>query len=64
MADHSLKASQRAVQHGFEPSRLQEQLWNLAYERVWPVFRKSLKEAKSPSGSKQRTRPVARRARA
>jgi hypothetical protein len=56
MADSSPKTPERAVQHCFEPNRLQEQLWALAYEHIWPVLRKPLKRSQTPQRGKGRAR--------
>ena len=55
----------RTLQRLFECNRLEEQLWAIAYEQLWPVVRRSLKRA---GDSRQRRRgpraavPIARRA--
>jgi hypothetical protein len=38
-------AAERTLQRRFERNRLEEQLWSMAYEHVWPVIRRSLKQA-------------------
>jgi hypothetical protein len=45
-------APERTLQRGFECSRLEEQLWAMAYEEIWPVIRRSLKRS---AGSDQET---------
>jgi len=35
-------APERALQRRFEANRLEDQLWALAYEHVWPQIRRSL----------------------
>jgi hypothetical protein len=47
MADDR-KTRDRPLQRSFERQRLEEQLWSLAYQQVWPVIRKKPKA----SGSK------------
>jgi hypothetical protein len=37
------KASERTLRRRFEGNRLEEQLWSMAYEQIWPVIRRSLK---------------------
>jgi hypothetical protein len=39
MADDR-KTPDRPVQRCFEGQRLEEQLWSLAYQELWPVIRK------------------------
>jgi len=41
------KAPERTLQRCFECSRLEEQLWAMAYEQIWPVIRHSLKRSAS-----------------
>ncbi len=38
-------AAERTLQRRFEMNRLEEQLWSMAYEHVWPVIRRSLKQS-------------------
>lgn len=62
MADN-LKARSRALRRCHEGGRLEEELWCLAYERVWPLIRGSPRR----SGKSKKTRgaaniPLARRA--
>ena len=38
-------AAERTLQRRFERNRLEEQLWSMAYEHVWPVIRRSMKQA-------------------
>ena len=38
-------AAERTLQRRFERNRLEEQLWSMAYEQVWPVIRRSLKQS-------------------
>jgi hypothetical protein len=42
------KAPERTLQRHFECSRLEDQLWAMAYEQIWPVVRKSLKRSAGP----------------
>jgi hypothetical protein len=42
MADDR-KTQDRPVQRSYERHRLEEQLWSLAYQYVWPVIRKASK---------------------
>ena len=37
------KAQDRALQRSFECHRLEEQMWSLAYQEVWPVIRQKPK---------------------
>ena len=39
------KASERILLRRFECHRLEEQLWTTAYEQLWPVIRRSLKQS-------------------
>jgi hypothetical protein len=57
--------SARPLQRCFEGHRLEEQLWSIAYEQIWPVLRKSLNvsvEARRTRRGKTGTKKVARRA--
>jgi hypothetical protein len=36
---------ERSLRRRFEAHRLEDQLWALAYEHVWPVIRRSLSPA-------------------
>jgi hypothetical protein len=36
---------ERTLQRRFEGYRLEEQLWSTAYEQIWPVIRRSLKQS-------------------
>jgi len=58
------RALERPLQRAFEPNRLEEQLWTLAYERVWPVLRRRWQRARQrqPRRSQNGTAPIARRA--
>jgi hypothetical protein len=47
-----------AVSRRYEPNRLEEEIWALAYEQVWPILRKTLspprpvaQDEKVPRGS-------------
>jgi hypothetical protein len=65
MEDNHLVA-ERSVQRRFEAHRLEDQLWALAYEQVWPLLRRSLSSARrapQPQGQEIETiYPIARRA--
>jgi hypothetical protein len=41
MADDR-KTLERPLQRTFECHRLQEQLWSLAYQRLWPLIRRKI----------------------
>jgi hypothetical protein len=59
------RKGQRTLQRLFESNRLEEQLWAMAYEELWPVIRRSGKKSNEsrPRGRAARTEvPVARRA--
>jgi hypothetical protein len=59
------RTPERTVQRRFEGDRLEEQLWSTAYEQIWPVIRRSLKQliAQRRNGRESATRVnVARRA--
>jgi len=64
MADKCPRTPERAFQRCFEPSRLQEELWALAYERIWPVLRKPSQAHAQKRGHDRASRstPLARRA--
>jgi hypothetical protein len=51
MADDR-KTRDRPLQRSFERHRVEEQLWSLAYQQVWPVIRKKPKA----SGAKTKHR--------
>jgi hypothetical protein len=34
----------RAISRSFEPNRMEEELWALAYEQVWPVIRRVVRQ--------------------
>jgi hypothetical protein len=36
-------SSLRSVTRRFEPHRLEEQVWAMAYEQVWPLLRRAWK---------------------
>ena len=59
------KAAERALRCSFEGHRLEEQLWAMAYECLWPVVRGSLKKRAELSqrreGTSSKTQ-IARRA--
>lgn len=39
----------RTVTRRYEPHRLEEQVWAMAYEHIWPVFRRVLKSPQPAS---------------
>jgi hypothetical protein len=64
MAD-TRSAPTRCVHRCFERSRLEDQVWTLAYETVWPVVRRSLQRRLAPPRQQVRSdsqNPLARRA--
>jgi hypothetical protein len=59
------KISERTRQRDFECNRLEEQLWTMAYEQVWPVIHRSLKRATELRQRREGSNPkshIARRA--
>ena len=59
------RAPERTLQRCFETNRLEEQLWTMAYDRVWPVLRRRCQRAKELRPRRAETRtahPIARRA--
>lgn len=42
--------NQRRVMRCYECNRLEEEVWRLAYEQVWPVVRKTLKDQSQSVG--------------
>jgi hypothetical protein len=61
----NLRAAARALQHGYERNRFEEQLWTMAYEYIWPLRRRSLKPratAQHPPAPDAAPRRCARRA--
>lgn len=51
MADDR-KTQDRPVHRGYECHRLEEQLWFLAYEQVWPVIRRNPKANGAPTNQR------------
>ena len=49
------RARERQVTRSFECNRLQDELWNMAYEHVWPLFPSRLSEQKSVSEEERTT---------
>ena len=45
--DGKRNSSLQSVTRRYEPHRLQEQVWALAYEQIWPVLRRSLKSSRT-----------------
>lgn len=41
--DGNVAAGMRKVLRDFEANRLEEEIWALAYEVIWPVARRSLR---------------------
>ena len=63
--EDSRSDSARGLQRCFECNRLEEQLWGVAYEQIWPVLRRSLKgsaQTQRMRRVKAKTKTVARRA--
>jgi hypothetical protein len=59
------KVPERSLLRCFERSRLEEHLWTMAYEQIWPVVRKSLKrrtDAQQRRQGAKTTNTIARRA--
>jgi hypothetical protein len=61
------KALDRALQRSYELHRLEEELWSLAYQHVWPAIRKKPKakdaQTKRRHGERSRMIPeISRRA--
>jgi hypothetical protein len=59
------RALERPLQRALETNRLEDQLWTLAYERVWPVLRRRCQRASvlQPRRRASATaQPIARRA--
>ena len=44
--DGKLGGVRRRLRRASEPSRLEDQVWTLAYEQIWPLVRKVLKNHK------------------
>jgi hypothetical protein len=40
----NLKKRNLPVRRGFEGNRLEEEIWAVAYEEVWPVIRRPLRQ--------------------
>jgi hypothetical protein len=57
------RSSKLAVQRGWEPSRLEEQLWTAAYEQVWPTLRQRLNEPTTKRRECRRTKTIKLKAR-
>jgi hypothetical protein len=41
--------SLRRLSHRYEPHRLEEQVWALAYEQIWPSLRRAVNSPRSAS---------------
>jgi hypothetical protein len=53
----------RTIRRFHEPSRLEEELWSLAYEDVWPIVSRSTRgEQREQARPSQQTGPGRRRA--
>lgn len=62
MAD-TQKAKDRSLRRCHESGRLEEQLWNMAYEQIWPVARgQGKRRTQRPVLSTEVNIPVVRRA--
>ena len=44
--DGKRKCVRRRLRRACEPNRLEEQVWTLAYEQIWPLVRKVLRNHK------------------
>jgi hypothetical protein len=56
---------QRTIRRFHEPSRLEEELWSLAYEQVWPIVSRSTRgEQRGEASPSQQTGPERSRAHA
>jgi hypothetical protein len=49
------KSPERSVQRSFECTRLEEQLWAMAYEELWPVVQRSLRERRELPRRRERS---------
>lgn len=59
------KTRDRRLKRCYQCSRLEDQLWAMAYEHVWPLVRRALREgrpAKNALAREDTARNVARRA--
>jgi hypothetical protein len=56
MADDR-RTRDRRVQRSCECHRLEDQLWSLAYQQLWPVIRKQPKAKGTPTNQRHCERP-------
>jgi hypothetical protein len=59
------KAGHRSLRRCYQGSRLEDQLWAMAYEHVWPLVCRAAMEGrpgKKPLGRDDTAEPLARRA--
>jgi hypothetical protein len=47
------KSRGRILQRGYEWNRLEEQLWTVAYEQIWPVIRRGRNRRQSEQRPQQ-----------
>jgi hypothetical protein len=65
--DGKRRGVRRSLRRACEPNRLEEQVWTLAYEQIWPLVRKVLRNDKpvvleEPAQRLAETAGIARRA--
>lgn len=46
--EDDLRSRECQVKRCYECNRLEEQLWNMAYEHIWPLVRRQLGRRQSP----------------
>lgn len=51
--DGKRNSSLQSVTRKYEPHRLEEQVWAMAYEQIWPVLRRGLKPSKTAEGASE-----------
>ena len=55
------KLRESCVRRQFEANRLEELVWAMAYEEVWPIVRRALRDRTKPSAAdKEDSQPGAR----
>ena len=57
--DGKRNSKDRSVRRTCEMNRLEDELWALAYEQVWPLFRKVLNQNRSSARNESQAAPSA-----
>jgi hypothetical protein len=51
--DGKRNSSLQSVTRKYEPHRLEEQVWAMAYEQIWPVLRRGLKRSRTAESASE-----------